>query len=135
MSGEENEPGELGECGDRVSQLQPGIFTTRAQLKRANKKREKLARRAVLARAGDVAPPPRPAPEDDAPTAMIVETSLRFGCFERHTTGNGFTLDPATAALLCLLLCSETSVHLHWGLWAVVVRKRVPSAVACGGVS
>ncbi|EIE20776.1 hypothetical protein COCSUDRAFT_57335 [Coccomyxa subellipsoidea C-169] len=89
VSGEENEPGELGECGDRVSQLQPGIFTTRAQLKRANKKREKLARRAVLARAGNVAPPPGPATEDHAPTAMIVETSLRFGSFERHTTGFG----------------------------------------------
>lgn len=86
MSGEENEPGDPGE---RIPHLQPDIFSTRAQVKRANKKREKLVRRAALARAG-AAPQPQPAwpaADDEAPTAMVVETSLRYGSFERHTTG------------------------------------------------
>lgn len=83
MSEEENDPGDM----DNVPHVKPSIFSTRAQVKRAQKKREKLVRRAALGRADD-APRQQPlATAADAPTAMLVETSLRFGGFERHTTG------------------------------------------------
>ena len=81
LSEEENDPGEM----DNVPHMKPSIFSTRAQVKRAQKKREKLLRRAALGRAGDAPQPPAAAA--DAPTAMLVETNLHFGGFERHTTG------------------------------------------------
>ncbi|BDA42299.1 probable zinc finger CCCH-type with G patch domain-containing protein at C-terminar half [Coccomyxa sp. Obi] len=85
VSEEENDPGDT----DNVPHVKPSIFSTRAQVKRAQKKREKLLRRAALGRAGDAPRPQPPASAADAPTAMLVETSLHFGGFERHTTGFG----------------------------------------------
>lgn len=83
VSEEENDLGDM----DNVPQLKPSMFSTRAQVKRAQKKREKLVRRAALGRAGDAPRPQPPATAADGPTAMLVETSLHFGGFERHTTG------------------------------------------------
>lgn len=81
MSEEEAEPEDIS----FAPHLQPGILATKSQVKRAHKKREKLARRAARAGGSDGAAPGN-APLG-RPTAMVVETSLHYGSFERHTTG------------------------------------------------
>jgi len=82
----------VGLAGSSLSQLTPSgeesgeagapspfFNTTKSQLKRASKKRDKLARRAARASgAGTPAPAPGPA-----------QTSLGFGAFEAHTSGFG----------------------------------------------
>lgn len=148
MSGEENEPGDPGEY---IPHLQPDIFSTRAQVKRANKKREKLVRRAALARAG-AAPQPQPArpagpaADDEAPTAMVVETSLRYGSFERHTTGaehgasqlqQGHCFGTILQAWLCALWLVEGTRRGYPPRYTVLMLSRETgkhedgSAVAC----
>jgi hypothetical protein len=71
--------------------LRPGVFTTKQQLKRAHRKRDKLARRAARGGAPSGSFPAAAAPpaaeEEEGPSAMLVETSLTFGKFEQHTTG------------------------------------------------
>jgi hypothetical protein len=99
---------------------QPVVFTTKSQLKRAHKKREKLARRAARCRLGPTCSAAGSAPgssgaqtlaklrlgKDEDPQYMVVETSLSFGSFERHTTGAPLSLRSAVRQkLLVFSVC------------------------------
>ena len=73
-----SQPTQSGEdSGDGGAPSPYGPFATKQALKRASKKRDKMARRGARASG---APAPAPAP---------VQTALGFGAFEAHTSGFG----------------------------------------------
>lgn len=74
----QSQPTQSGEDSGEGGAPSPyGPFATKQSLKRASKKRDKLARRTARASG---APAPAPAP---------VQTALGFGAFEAHTSGFG----------------------------------------------
>ena len=64
-----------------------GVFTTKSQYRKANKKRDKLARRACRVAAGGKQGQQHRQGSESPAAPMITEMSFVFGNFEQHTTG------------------------------------------------